>query len=71
VIFTEGQDPLDAGIDPSQPSGRMPTGAQEPAPFTAPGGMTTVEAAFRQNNPVASVLDAITRSRPDMTPVPG
>ena len=71
TIFTEGQDPLDQGLDPSQPAGRMPTGVPEPAPFTAPGSNTVIAAAFRQNNPVVSVLDAITRSRPDMTPVPG
>ena len=70
-IFTEGHDPLDAGLDPSQPMGRMPTGAPEPAPFSGPNGEETVAAAFRLNNPVVSVLDAITRSRPDMTPVPG
>jgi hypothetical protein len=68
-IFTEGQDPLDTpGVNPE---GRMPTGTPDPVPFAAPGGDTVVAAAFRQNNPIASVLDAITRSRPDMTPIPG
>lgn len=70
-IFSEGQDPLDQGLDPSQPAGRMPTGAPEPAPFSGPGSNAVIGAAFRQNNPVVSVLDAITQSRPDMTPVPG
>ena len=70
-IFTEGHDPPDAGLDPSQPAGRMPTGTPEPAPFSGPGAADIVGAAFRQNNPVVSVFDAITRSRPDMTPVPG
>jgi hypothetical protein len=31
----------------------------------------TFNAAFRQTNPVISVLDAISRSRPDMVPTPG
>ena len=70
-IFTEGQDPLDAGLDPRQPAGRMPTGAPEPAPFSAPSRLDVAGAAFRLDNPVVSALDAITRSRPDMTPMPG
>jgi hypothetical protein len=57
--------------EPNLP-GRMPLGPSEPNPWTQPPGLAdTFSAAFRQLNPVVSVLDAITRSRPDMTPVPG
>jgi hypothetical protein len=67
-IFTEGQDPLDAqGINPA---GRMPTGTPSPDAFSYPTGPQIMGAAFRQNNPVVSVLDALSRSQPDMTPVP-
>src|ERR1700757_5052914 len=66
-LFTEGQDPLDQG----QSVGRMPTGTPEPPPFSGPSSNAVVGAAFRQNNPVVSVLDALSRSRPDMTPVLG
>ncbi len=53
------------------PGGRMPIGEPEPAPVQAPSAGATFGAAFRQDNPVVSVLDALTRSRPDTTPVPG
>jgi len=61
-FFSEGQDPLD---------GRVPLGLPEPPPFHEPTTQETIGAAFRQNNPVVSVLDALSRSRPDMAPVPG
>ena len=68
-FFPEGQDPLDT---PNvNPTGRMPTGSESPDAFSYPTTAQTIGAAFRQNNPVVSALDAITRSRPDMTPVPG
>lgn len=68
-VFPEGQDPLvPAGTNPA---GRMPLGTDAPDPFDYPKTSDVIGAAFRQNNPVISVLDAITRSRPDMTPVPG
>jgi hypothetical protein len=41
-MFTDGHDPLDVG----QPTGRMPTGAPEPARFSGPGAADTVFAAF-------------------------
>jgi hypothetical protein len=67
-VFTEGQDPLDTqGVNPT---GRLPTGSAPPDPWNYPTTGETLGAAFRQNNPVVSVLDSITRSRPDMTPVP-
>jgi hypothetical protein len=67
-IFTEGQDPLDTqGVNPA---GRMPTGTPAPDAFAYPTGPQVVGAAFRQNNPVVSVLDALSKGSPDMTPVP-
>lgn len=67
-FFDDGQDPLDAG---NQPGGRMPLGAESPSPWDIPKTSDVVAAAFRQNNPVVSVLAAITQSRPDMTPQQG
>lgn len=67
-VFTEGQDPLDQGA-PAQ--GRMPSGQPSPDPFLGPTPGETIGAAFRLDNPVVGVLDALSRSRPDATPVPG
>jgi hypothetical protein len=68
-FFDEGADPLDPPA--VNPGGRMPTGINPPDPYSGPSSEQVYGAAFRQNNPVVSVLDAITRSRPDMTPVEG
>jgi hypothetical protein len=67
--FPEGQDPLDPpGVNPT---GRMPLGTSPADPWNYPTMGETFNAAFRQTNPVISVLDAISRSRPDMVPTPG
>jgi hypothetical protein len=58
-------------FDEGQPEGRAPLGTAPPDPWSYPSAPDVLGAAFRQNNPVVSVLDAITRSRGDMTPVPG
>jgi hypothetical protein len=68
-VITDGQDPLDP--PGTTAPGRVPMGPPDADPWTYPTAMDTIGAAFRQYNPVISALDAITRSRPDMTPVPG
>jgi hypothetical protein len=70
-VFTEGQDPRDPPGAANTFGGRMPTGAAPPDPWNYPTTGETLGAAFRQNNPIVSVLDSISQSRPDMTPVPG
>src|SRR6516162_4895621 len=60
-FFDEGSDPF----------GRAPLGTKPPDPWSYPGAQDVIGAAFKLYNPVVSVLDAISRSRPDMTPVPG
>lgn len=66
-FFDDGQDPLDQGAGPG---GRMPLGQSSPDPWSYPTDADVLGAAFRQDNPVVSVLSAITASRPDMTPDP-
>ena len=68
MIFAEGQDPLDQGN--AQP-GRMPIGAPEPDPFTKPTPGDVIGAAFRLNNPIVSVLTAISNSSKVYAPEPG
>lgn len=61
-FFPEGQDP----------AGRAPTGTAPPDPFMGPTLPETVGAAFRQNNPVASVLSSISKGSPEFaTSTPG
>ena len=67
-FFTEGQDPLTQN---TPDLGRMPMGQAAPDPFNVPTMNETVGAAFRQVNPVASAIDAFTRSSPDLTPQAG
>lgn len=68
-VFTEGQDPLDA---PNvSPAGRMPTGTAPSDPFAYPSTPAVVGAAFRENNPVVSVLDALSKGSADAAPIPG
>jgi hypothetical protein len=50
---------------------RQPIGQASPDAFLHPTPEETIGAAFRQNNPIASVLDAISRSREDMRPQEG
>jgi hypothetical protein len=70
-LFPEGQDPLDVASGTNEP-GRMPLGQAPPDPWAAePSQLDTITAAFRQNNPIVSVLSVLSRSRPDMTPEPG
>jgi len=64
-FFDEGQDPLGPSF------GRMPLGQTPGDPFAYPKTTDVIGAAFRQSNPVISTLDAISRSRVDMAPVPG
>ena len=59
-FFEEGNDPF----------GRAPLGRQPPDKTRDPAAPDVLGAAFKLYNPVVSVLDAISRSRPDMTPVP-
>ena len=66
--FVEGQDPLDQG---APAPGRTPLGPTQPDPFVGPTHGEVIGAAFRQNNPVASVLDAISRGPTVSPPVPG
>jgi hypothetical protein len=66
--FIDGQDPLDATQGRSV---RAPTGPQPTDPFSGPTPEETIGAAFRQNNPIVSVVHAINQSRPDQTPIPG
>jgi hypothetical protein len=68
-FFDDGQDPLDT--PGANAGGRAPIGSNPPDAWNYPTTSDVIGAAFRQNNPVVSVLDAITQSRPDMTPVPG
>lgn len=61
-FFPEGQDP----------AGRAPTGTAPPDPFMGPTPSETIGAAFRQNNPVASVLSSISKGSPEFaTSTPG
>ena len=65
--FSEGQDPL----DPTNANQlRSPQGpGEQPDPFSpGPSGPQTVAAAFRQANPVVSVLNAIGQSAPGGEP---
>jgi hypothetical protein len=55
----------------SDREGRAPLGTAAPDPWSYPSSPDVLGAAFKLYNPVVSVLDAISRSRPDMTPVPG
>ena len=64
-MFVEGQDPRDA------PAGFTPPAPAQPAdPFYSPSPDKVIEAAFRQNNPIASVLDSVASASPDNTPDP-
>lgn len=66
--FVEGQDPLDQG---APAPGRMPMGPTPPDQFIGPTAPEVWGAAFRQNNPVVSVIDAISKSPAVAPPVPG
>lgn len=57
-LYVEGGD-RDAGVPPRE------DGA--PDPFASPTGGDVAAAAFRQQNPIASVIDAINSSSPDRT----
>lgn len=62
-MFLDGQDPLDATQGIAQ---RAPLGQAAPDPFQgAPTLGDTAAAAFRQNNPVVSVIEGIGAKGPD------
>jgi len=65
--FPEGQDPLDQGRAPVY--GTVPFAQPSAAP--APTTGETISAAFRLNNPVVSVLDALSRNSGYHEPVAG
>jgi hypothetical protein len=67
-IFVDGQDPLDATQGRSI---RAPTGQAAPDPFGAPTPDEVVAAAFRQYNPIAWAVGAVSEPKTDQTPVPG
>ena len=61
-LFVDGQDPRPLGAPPPEPAA--------PDPFATPTFDQTLGAAFRQQNPVVSVIDAIRSSSSNTTPDP-
>jgi hypothetical protein len=66
--FVEGHDPLDATVGPSV---RGPLGQAGPDPFAAPTSADVLGAAFRQYNPIAWAVEALSQPKTDQTPVLG